>query len=577
MTVYKGLQVAILESFFGKQDLAATEETNQSMKYALQLRQTLAAVVLLGAALGCSAFSLGRVQGGVWVGQPIDLRIQVNLGAGDDPAALCFALDVFHSDARVSSNQVRMSVEPGQSRNDLSLRVQSAVLVDEPVVTINLKAGCVQTVTRRYVLLADILSEGAVLLSVPKATPVGVSGTTPAAGKELVPGGVTGAAVARIKSGVKFDGDVSQQRKPLVAARPTSTGPATPVLGNLVRRPSPDLLAAKSRLKLGPVEFLNERDLVLRASNELLTVPAQGGLRREQAAALWRAINATPEEILRDAQQFQSLQADVAAMRVLSQKNETAVADLTARQEGVLAERYGKVLVFGLLIALIAATGAAAYFWRLGHRQRQPHWWDGSRHDVHESKNDAGPDSAPDHRKPVARPGSNVMVGVNSQTSQTVGNRAVKVAELLEVQQQADFFISLGQYDQGVAILRKHISEKADTNALLYFDLLKIFHLQGRQQDYDLVCREFTGVFNVKVPEFADFGQPSRGLETYQNIMSQIVELWPSEKVLNVIEESIFCKPGRDHQAFDSEAYRDLLLLYSVARELIDSGAGSKP
>lgn len=578
---------------------ADAAETNQSMKHALKLRLILTAGLLLGAALGCSALSLGRTRGGVWVGQPMDLRIQVKLDAGDDVAALCFAADVFHADTRVNSEQVRVSAEPGTSRDDMSVRVRSAALVDEPVVTIYLKVGCVQAVTRRYVLLADVLSNSTVLAPVPTAGALATA--VPAVG--------TGAPVASITTSVKSPGEAIRQWAPRVAARPLGAGKAAasaavaaePVVRSVVRRPQP--APPKSRLKLDPLDFAAERDPVLRASTELLTVPTEGGTRRAEAAALWRAINATPEEILRDARQLQTLQSDAAALKIRNQKNEAAVADLAARLEKAQAERYGNVLVFGLLVALLVAVGAAAYFWRASRSQRQPHWWGGIRDDVGDPEvDDADLDRAPGHAAPPARHGvgvdvdldapaamaddwtdrkrnamereakPSVMVGADFQTSETGGSRALKVDELFDVQQQADFFISLGQYDQAVAILRNHISEKADTSALAYLDLLKIFHLQGREQDYDLVRKDFNEVFNAEVPEFADFGQQSRGLESYQSAMSRIVALWPSEKVLSVIEESIFRKPGRDSQAFDLEAYRELLLLYSVAREIVDSG-----
>jgi hypothetical protein len=50
--------------------------------------------------------------------------------------------------------------------------------------------------------------------------------------------------------------------------------------------------------------------------------------------------------------------------------------------------------------------------------------------------------------------------------------------------------------------------------------------------------------------------------------MQRIQALWPSAKVLDVIEESIFRKPDRDNQPFDLTAYRELMLLYGVAKEI---------
>jgi hypothetical protein len=45
--------------------------------------------------------------------------------------------------------------------------------------------------------------------------------------------------------------------------------------------------------------------------------------------------------------------------------------------------------------------------------------------------------------------------------------------------------------------------------------------------------------------------------------------LWPSPKVLELIEESIFRQPETNAEAFNMHAYRELLMLYSVAKEII--------
>jgi hypothetical protein len=66
-----------------------------------------------------------------------------------------------------------------------------------------------------------------------------------------------------------------------------------------------------------------------------------------------------------------------------------------------------------------------------------------------------------------------------------------------------------------------------------------------------------------------EFDQPSTTLENYGRALSRIVALWPSQRVLEVIEESIFRKPGLPGaDPFSLEAYRELVLLYHVAREI---------
>ena len=337
---------------------------------------------------------------------------------------------------------------------------------------------------------------------------------------------------------------------------------------------------------------------MLRVSTELLSAPQDGGTRRAEAAALWRAINASPEEILRDAQRLQSLQSDVSALQGQNQKDQGEIAELKTQLQLAHSERVGRAWVFGLAAALIAAGVAAVFFWLRSREQSRKSWWSPGA-----SGSGVDPASGPEATEQSAGKGAvakNAQIdidlsaapasglgspapatvppplaaldGVDFQASLSGAGRAVKVEELLDVQQQADFFISLGQYEQAVATLRNHIADNVETSALAYLDLLKIYHLQGRDKDYALVRKEFNEVFNAEVPEFAAFGRQTRGLESYRAALSRITSLWPTPRVLDVIEESIFRKPGQGSQVFDLEAYRELLMLYAVAKELVEDG-----
>ena len=209
-----------------------------------------------------------------------------------------------------------------------------------------------------------------------------------------------------------------------------------------------------------------------------------------------------------------------------------------------------------MLAALLVALGAAAYFWNRARNQTHGHWWrpdgDAVNSDSPQKPQGSVPphpaptpandeldidlDQVPDVAQPlpVVRPAAvrtavlPAFDGSDFQSSLTGASRAVKVEELFDLQQQADFFISLGQYGQAAATLRNHISDSGETSAVAYLDLLKVYHLQGNREQYELVRKEFNDVFNAQVPEFDAFGAASRGLESYEAAMSRIVALWPS-------------------------------------------------
>jgi len=588
------------------------------MKSAVMLRHTVIGGILLLAATGSMGLTLGRTRGAVLIGQPLDVVVPVRLDAGDDPSGLCFEADVFHADNRVDGARVRVTTEAGATSQDVNVRVRSAAAVDEPVVTVYLRAGCTQKVTRRYVLLADVASEvGAPVLPVPgpalaPMVPAAPAAAAAAAGRPAVAPAVAGANAPGAAAVEK-----RRKRKDRTGETPAAASGANPGQAVAAAKPAPaakrrgEAAGGRSRLKLDPLDLTEERDPTLRSTDELQTSPTDSDLRRAEAAALWRAINAQPQDVLRDAQRLQGLEADVKSLRELASKNQASLGDLRVQLQKAESERYANGLVYGLIALLIAAAAATAYFWRRGRNGASQgtgqDWWRGRDRDVpgedHLGLGEHFPTAAapPVSGKPLTE--VDVDLGIDesmfeSLKSRTVataaaqpqprpsrppaeqsdfgislpgGARAVNAEELFDIQQQADFFVSLGQHEQAIEVLKNHISDNVETSALAYLDLLKIYHTLNRREDYNHLREDFNRVFNAQVPPFEAFSDESSGLEAYQMALSRIVALWPSPKVLDLIEESIFRKPGTgDGEAFDLEAYRELLLLYAMAKDVVD-------
>ncbi len=151
------------------------------------------------------------------------------------------------------------------------------------------------------------------------------------------------------------------------------------------------------------------------------------------------------------------------------------------------------------------------------------------------------------------------------------GSRVADAEELFDIQEQADFFLSLGQPDQAIEVLTNHISDNVETSALAYMDLFDIYHRFSREKQYNELREEFNRVFNAQIPVFSKYNVNPRGLEDYPLALKSIQDLWPSAGVLEVIEESIFRKPDNESKPFDMLAYRELMLLYTLAKEIDSS------
>jgi hypothetical protein len=588
--------------------------TETTLKYIL-------GAVLMGAACSSPAVSLGRMQGATLVGRPFDVTLTAQFDSVEGLSAVCVAADVFFGDTQVPENRVRIATSPGGKAGDARIRIQTTSAVDEPVVTVYVREGCSQKNARKYVILAEFLSDSAspVPVTMGEAMPAAVQlpGTREAgsvagalAGTQRAESATSGARKPTFKPKA-----VASDERPAAATTPRVVLPSTHLTARVaaepVRKPS------RARLTLDVLDLAAERDPVLRFSSELLTMPSTNAAQRATAIALWQALNAQPQDILRDTQRLKSLETDVASMLAQSRKTEAAVTQLRVELEQARSERFSNWLVYGLGALLMLASVLGIFLWTRSRRQtsefsRGP-WWrrrmdaqedveipGAAHHDVESMGQNlsthsgwaSGPDgAAPDvdlDADEFVRPRPKILhepqLAENLELLSTKGNtgfssslngapRIVNAEELSDVQHQADFFMSLGQFDKALDVLHHHITESEETSALVYLDLLDLYHHLNRKVDYELLRKDFNEIFNAEVSAFDQYNPESNGLEFYPFALSRIESLWGTPRVLDAIEESIFRKPGSNGDVFDIAAYRELLLLYAIAKEIVDQPA----
>jgi hypothetical protein len=553
------------------------------------VRQILVGSILLSTALGGSAATLGRHSGAVLIGRPLDIRVQAVAAPGEDLSALCLQADVFFGDNQLGPSSVRTSTQHNAPDAEASVRIQTTVPVNEPVVSVVLRAGCASPFSRRYVLLADFLSE-----------PATASQTAPAlSGSQVVPKPSPIPAEGSTGSSRVSAGPAAGSGTP-VAAPTRSTAPASasrPRPASVVRKPVEPARDVTPRLQLDPVDvsLAIERDPVLKLSLSLLSEPSSNPQERAAAAQLWKALNASPEDILRDTQKLAVLEAESKGLREREARNKAAMQDMEARLE---QSRFMSWAAYTLGALLLLALAALAWLWRrktaigvAGTPQKD--WWTSGAAKAAKVPADKparkvaakgldldldlDADSGLDELGPV-RKGSGDSGAMPLSTSERrdfrtshIGvSRSVATEELFDVQQQSDFFVSLGEFDQAIGVLKMHLHESQEPSALAYLDLFKLYHRLGRRDEYEKLREEFNRQFNASAPPFDQYSDSNRGLEAYETAFGRIQALWPQPKVLDVIEKSIFRDAADpESEVFDLEAYRELLLLHAIAKDVI--------
>jgi pilus assembly protein FimV len=152
--------------------------------------------------------------------------------------------------------------------------------------------------------------------------------------------------------------------------------------------------------------------------------------------------------------------------------------------------------------------------------------------------------------------------------------RELSVEELLDLEQQADFFIALGQEDAAVDLLMSHLRSAGGQSPIPYTKLLEIYKRQGDRSAYERIRARFNRRFNAYAPDWDTGPTAGRSLEDYPDTLALLERAWGSPIDAMAILEALLFKRDDTSELFDLPAYRDVLMLYSLARDLWQNGVG---
>jgi pilus assembly protein FimV len=146
--------------------------------------------------------------------------------------------------------------------------------------------------------------------------------------------------------------------------------------------------------------------------------------------------------------------------------------------------------------------------------------------------------------------------------------REMAVEELLDLEQQADFFIALGQEDAAIELLMVHLRSTRGMSPLPYTQLLELYRKLGDKEAYEKIRSRFNRQFNAHAPDWDAGAGQGRTLEEYPAIVEQLQALWATPPEAMKTLEAMLIRRDDQAELFDLPAYRDLLMLYALARDL---------
>jgi len=143
----------------------------------------------------------------------------------------------------------------------------------------------------------------------------------------------------------------------------------------------------------------------------------------------------------------------------------------------------------------------------------------------------------------------------------------VSVEELIDLEQQIEFFLVLGQDEAAVELLQAQLRAGGEDVAMPYLKLLDIYQRLGRQDAFTALAQRYAQRFGCVAPAWGS-GEGD-GLEGRPKLLARLQARWRNSAASMVLLQSLLTGHESAREAgLDLTACRELLLLYSVARDL---------
>lgn len=549
--------------------------------------------VLTGAAAPGHAFTLGDLRGNAVVGRSLDVSIPVLPGSGEEALASCLAADVLFADAPQVNPSVTVTPVTTGPVPMAMVRIRSTAAVDEPVVSVVLRATCGAATSRRYVLLSDFpapdlpRASAASLADATSSTPL----KAPQAGTADTNTSTSSATASPVVQ------EAAPARAPVIGKltpKPVVKKPAVPIK----RVATPEPVAAKPVLKLDTQPVLPAQ----------VQAPLPASLPASAPASA--PAPAPSDEVVQQALLIQALQNDVKTLKDLAVINQASLAEFQSKLRQAEAERVPMTWFYLVVGMLLASLGALTWVLRKQQKAQQGDWWQHAQKDASETLvitpastiqpsapvSDFGkfihqqaaplaaaapstqPEVDPDHDVDIdldSLAPSNTEPSTSTEPLAVVpvdgfgSGHNINVESISDIRQQAEFFVSLGQTDRALNILRRQIMESTEPNPLVYLDLLSLYHAQGLKADFRELRVAFSQFFNVSVPDFPAYNNEGRDLLAYAEPLAVLTRFWPNIEAIAFLEACIFHNDAAPMQlSFDLAAFRDLLMLHAVAEKV---------
>jgi pilus assembly protein FimV len=144
----------------------------------------------------------------------------------------------------------------------------------------------------------------------------------------------------------------------------------------------------------------------------------------------------------------------------------------------------------------------------------------------------------------------------------------LSIEEHIDIDQQAEFLVVLGQDDAAIDLLLEHLRGTGGTSPLPYLRLMQIYRRRDDQAAYERTRERFNQRFNALAPQWRAETGRERSLADYPEAIGEVQRAWSAPLDAMAVIESLLFRRGTEEERFDLPAYEELLFLYWLTREL---------
>ena len=136
---------------------------------------------------------------------------------------------------------------------------------------------------------------------------------------------------------------------------------------------------------------------------------------------------------------------------------------------------------------------------------------------------------------------------------------------------QAEVCVAHGHASLAIHILQEYVQESPTESPVPWLLLLDLLTREGPEAEYIEACKACKKYYNINLSAGLAVAATSgsASLEAYPHVIAQLQRLWGYREAVDFLAELVYDRRDGTRLGFDSEAYREIMLLRSIAEETV--------